>query len=111
MSDDIEQATTTPDAAGDEDLVSALRLALVSGIGPRMTLALLGHFGSAAAVLAAAPSDLRAVEGIGAKLSQAIARAPSREDAEREIERVPAIRCRRADAAFGRIPAPAARNS
>ena len=57
VSDDSERATTTaPDPAGDEDLVSALRLALVSGIGPRMTVALLGHFGSAAAVLAAAPA-------------------------------------------------------
>ena len=110
MSDDIERQRRPLRAAGDEDLVSALRLALVSGIGPRMTVALLSHFGSAAAVLAAAPSDLRAVQGIGSKLSQAIARAPSREDAEREIS-LPAIRRRRADTAFGRISCACSRNS
>ncbi|HVU88372.1 MAG TPA: DNA-processing protein DprA [Pirellulales bacterium] len=85
-----ESEPSTARVADEDDLVAALRLAMVPGIGPRMTVALLQHFGSAAAVLAAAPSDLRTVQGIGTKLSQAIARAPASEDAEREIER-----CRR----------------
>ena len=42
-----------------EDLSAALRLVLVSGVGPRTRRVLLEHFGSAAAVLAAAPSQLR----------------------------------------------------
>lgn len=49
-------------------------------------MALLARFGSAAAVLAAAPSDLREVPGVGTKVSQAIARAPARDAVEREIE-------------------------
>lgn len=60
---------------------------MVPGIGPRMTVALLARFGTAAAVFSAAPSELREVQGIGMKLSQAIARAPSRQDAADEIER------------------------
>lgn len=89
MSHDVDHDSEQPvePVAGDEDLISALRLAMVPGIGPRMTVALLERFGSAAAVLAAAPSDLREVQGIGTKLSGAIARAPAREDIEREIER------------------------
>jgi len=73
--------------AHGDDVRAALRLALVPGIGPRMTMALLEHFGTAAAVLAAAPSALREVQGIGGKLSQAIAQAPSDDDAAAEIER------------------------
>lgn len=54
------------------DLESALRLALVPGIGPRLRKLLMERFGSAAAALAAAPSDLREVQGIGPKLAKAI---------------------------------------
>ena len=55
------------------DGVSAeLLLALTPGIGPRLRKSLLAHFGSAEAVVSAAPSDLRAVAGIGQKLSRNI---------------------------------------
>jgi len=68
----------TPPTNSDEanaDLQSALRLAMTPGIGPRLTVALLERFGDAAGVLAAAPSELRGVPGVGPKLSQAIGQA------------------------------------
>jgi DNA processing protein len=68
--------------AVDPALDAALRLALVAGIGPRLRKALLERFGTAAAVLAAAPSDLRLVTGIGARLTGEIARADRLEVAE-----------------------------
>lgn len=64
----------------DAELADTVRLALVDGVGPRLRKNLLEHFGSAAAVLKAAPSELREVPGIGAKLTQRIAAA------EREID-------------------------
>ncbi len=54
--------------SADQDLVDMLRLSLISGVGPRTRMALLERFGSPAAVLAAAPSELRAVKGIGPKM-------------------------------------------
>src|SRR5262245_24700637 len=69
-----------------EYLVPALRLSLVSGVGPRLRKALLEHFETPQAVLAAAPSELRRVPGIGAKLSQVIARANESINVEEELE-------------------------
>jgi DNA processing protein len=70
----------------DSALVDAVRLSLVSGVGPIMRKALLDHFGTPAAVLAAPMSALREVQGIGPKLAQSIASACTEVDAEREIE-------------------------
>jgi DNA processing protein len=84
---DVTRGAGRDQSSQDEDLIGALRLAMVSGIGPRLTVALVERFGTATAVLSAAPSELREVQGIGSKLSTAIARAPSRQDAEEEIER------------------------
>jgi DNA processing protein len=67
------------------ELTSAVRLALVSGVGPRLWQALLTRFGTPQAVLAAPPSALRDVPGIGPKLSQKIAAATDEIDAEAEI--------------------------
>jgi len=69
----------------DEQLIAALRLALVSGVGPRTRRALLEKFGSAEAVLEAAPSDLRSVQGVGPKLTERIVAARREVDAEAEI--------------------------
>jgi len=60
--------------SGTESLQATLRLALIPGVGPRTRRALLDRFGSADAVLQAAPSQLREVAGIGPKLTQAILR-------------------------------------
>ncbi|HEY2841695.1 MAG TPA: DNA-processing protein DprA [Pirellulales bacterium] len=84
-SDDDEPASGNFAPDESEDLVSALRLAMTPGIGPRLTVALLERFGNAAGVLAAAPSELRAVQGVGPKLSQAIGQATAAE-VEEQIE-------------------------
>jgi DNA processing protein len=68
------------------DAVSAeLLLSLISGVGPRTRKALVEHFGSAQAVLAAAVSDLREVPGVGPKLSRAIVAARNEIDAQAEL--------------------------
>ncbi|MGE0606359.1 MAG: DNA-processing protein DprA [Pirellulales bacterium] len=54
------------------DLDSALRLALIPGVGPRLRQLLLQRFETPLGVLAAAPSELRGVQGIGPKLANAI---------------------------------------
>ena len=71
---------------GDE-LADALRLALISGVGPRLRKALLEEFGTAGGVLSAAPSDLRRVQGIGPELTRRIAVAKDEIDVREEIER------------------------
>ena len=71
--------------AADQELADAVRLSLVSGVGPRTRQKLLARFGSPAAVLAAAPSELRATEGVGPKLSERITAAGREIDAEAEI--------------------------
>ena len=68
-----------------DDLVDTLRLCLISGVGPRIRKALLERFGSARAALAAAPSELRAVQGVGPKLTHQIAGADHEIDVEAEI--------------------------
>jgi DNA processing protein len=65
----------TPPEPVTNPYAAELILALTPGIGPRLRKSLLTHFGSAEAVLAAAPSDLRAAPGIGPKLSRSLAAA------------------------------------
>ncbi len=73
--------------AVDPALENALRLALIPGIGPRYRKALLEHFGSAGEVLAAAPSRLREVPGIGAKLAHSIFNSHAEIDVASELRR------------------------
>lgn len=82
MNDPI--AATPPIA--DDCLAAALRLTLVPGVGPRTRRLLLENFGSAEAVLSAAPSDLRQVPGIGPKISRAIALARDEIDVDAELD-------------------------
>ena len=70
-----------------EELIHTLRLSLISGVGPRTRRALLDRFGSSQAVLNAAPSQLRDVEGVGPKLVEKIVAASQQSDAEDEIAR------------------------
>ena len=65
-----------------DELVDTLRLAFVSGVGPRTRRALLERFGTPRAVLAA----LREVDGVGPTLSRRIADAAREIDVEGEIE-------------------------
>lgn len=75
-----------------DQAASELLLVMVPGVGPRVRKSLVEHFGSAAAVLAAAISDLRGVPGVGTKISQAIAAARREIDVVAELED-----CRRND--------------
>ncbi|MCL4193881.1 MAG: DNA-processing protein DprA [Thermoguttaceae bacterium] len=75
-----------PAGAAASELVDILRLSMVAGVGPKMRHTLLERFGNPAAVLAAAPSELRSVAGVGPKLMERITAAPREIDAEGEIE-------------------------
>jgi len=68
------------------DIVAALRLNLVSGIGPRVYGELIKAFGSPAEVLAAAPDKLRSISGVGSKLVRAIADAAETINVDEQIE-------------------------
>ncbi|HTU24580.1 MAG TPA: DNA-processing protein DprA [Pirellulales bacterium] len=100
------RAATATGSAADGALLDALQLALVPGVGPRLHRALRDYFGSATAVLDAAPSELRGVEGIGPKLTERIAAARREINAEAVLAdcRGHAIELlSRADAAYPRM--------
>ncbi len=78
----MSEADAASEAPVDEALAATLRLALVSGVGPRTRRALLERFGSSEAVLAASPGTLREVHGVGPKLVGKIVAARSEVDAE-----------------------------
>ncbi|HEX3868904.1 MAG TPA: DNA-processing protein DprA [Pirellulales bacterium] len=69
-----------------DQLADAVLLSLVPGVGPRTRKALLARFGTCTNILAAPPSALRDVAGVGPKLSQAIARAREDFDVVAELE-------------------------
>lgn len=77
--------TPAPEANETDTLEDALRLILVSGVGPRTRKALLERFGSARAVLTAGRAALCEVPGVGPKLAGKILEADSI-DAAGEIE-------------------------
>lgn len=70
-----------PDAVRDH-----LALALVPGLGPKLTAALLARFGSASAARRATADELRAVPHIGERLAASLA------DALRKVEIEPELR-------------------
>lgn len=71
----------------DPRLLAALRLNLISGIGPRTQQALLARFETPQAVFGASEEALLDVEGIGPKLAAAIVAARHSKSAEREWAR------------------------
>jgi DNA processing protein len=73
-----------PDAL-PADVRDLLALSLVPGIGPRLTAALLSHFGSAAAVRRATAAELQQVPKIGDKLSRDFAAALTAADVDAEL--------------------------
>jgi DNA processing protein len=87
-----DQRVNSPSQPPSDELADALRLALISGVGPRLRKALLEEFGTAGGVLSAAPSDLRRVPGIGSELTRRIAVAKDEIDVQEEIERCAANR-------------------
>lgn len=58
-----------PDSSPD-DLAAHLTLALVPGLGPKLTRAVLARFGTPAAVLAASADDIATVPMVGPKLAR-----------------------------------------
>ncbi len=72
--------------SASETLADAVRLSLVSGVGPRLRKALLEEFGTASAALAAATADLRRVQGIGGELARRIAAAKDEIDVQAEFD-------------------------
>ncbi len=77
----------TGDPHNNQQLLDALRLSLVRGIGPRLQQELLQRFGSPGAVLAAPPDMLRAVPGIGPKVAAALFAARGDDAAENALAR------------------------
>jgi DNA processing protein len=67
-------------------LLDELRLCLVPGVGPRLRQMLLERFGTARDVLAATPSELREVPGVGAKIGRALVAAAAASSAESLVE-------------------------
>ena len=64
-----------------------LTLSHAKGLGPRKIKLLVEHFGSAAAVLAAAQDELLAVEKVGPSLARAVMTAQESDWPEREVAR------------------------
>ncbi len=71
-----------------DDVRDLLTLSLVSGIGPRLTAALLERFGSARAALGASVADLCTVPYITPRLAESLTQALARSDAAAELERM-----------------------
>jgi DNA processing protein len=69
----------------EQELIDLVRLCMIPGVGPQTRKKLLSRFGTPRAVLEAAPSELREIEGVGPKLMEKIRRAPEEIPAEEEI--------------------------
>jgi len=71
-------------APAPADLRDHLKLALVPGLGPKLTRALLDHFGSPAAALASSVAQLEAVPQVGPTLARKFAAGFRQVDVETE---------------------------
>jgi DNA processing protein len=67
------------------DVLDHLALALVPGLGPRLTAALLERFGSAAAARRATAAELREIPHVGAKTADTLAAALQNIDLDAEL--------------------------
>ena len=81
-----ETEPTTADR-DESDVESWVTLAMVPGVGPLLRRDLLEKFGTARAVLGAAPSQLREVPRLGPKIARAICKAEETIDVRSELER------------------------
>ncbi len=68
------------------DVIDHLALALVPGLGPKLTAALLTRFGSAANALRASASELRDIPHIGEALAQGLSQAFRNVNTNSELE-------------------------
>lgn len=92
--------TSTADRNDEAELLATLRLNLTPGCGPLIMRRLLDAFGSAAGVLEARPEHWLGIDGVGPKLSNALAAAGASDQAIRERER-----CREQDIQLLRLGA------
>lgn len=69
-----------------EDVLAEVRLSCVRGVGPLLRGRLVEALGSAGRVLAEHPTALQQVRGVGAKLAEAIASAPSEAETVRMLD-------------------------
>jgi len=70
-----------------EERLAAIRLHLTPGVGPRMYVALVEHFGSARAAAEASPAALAEVPRIGDTSAEKIRDGLSRADAQAELDK------------------------
>lgn len=86
QSNDIEQANgQLASTSLDAELVTAIRLNLVPGIGPRHQRSLLERFGDPESIFSATLQELEGVPGVGPKLARLIHAARDSEHAETEV--------------------------
>jgi DNA processing protein len=69
-----------------EETLALLKLSLCDGVGNGTVHALVEHFGSAREVLEARRDSLRAVDGVGQGLADAVRRGPAQADVDRELD-------------------------
>ena len=67
------------------EILSALRLTMVPGVGPRTQQQLLDRFGSPESVLSASATELQTVSGVGPKLVSAITAARQNDRPKQEV--------------------------
>ncbi|MDA0920695.1 MAG: DNA-processing protein DprA [Planctomycetota bacterium] len=83
---DAEPNTNDEDfSESDAALVTAIRLNLVPGIGPRHQRSLLDYFGDPESIFAASLTELERVSGVGPKLARLIHAARTTDHAESEV--------------------------
>jgi len=70
----------------DDETRDLLALQLTPGLGPRLTSALLAHFGTARRALAASPAELCEIPQIGSKLADKLSRAIGQVNVAAELE-------------------------
>lgn len=80
-------SSSAPVTTHTPELIAAVRLSLVSGIGPRLYAKLLEQFGDATQVLRASPAEIAAVPGVGRNLAREIALAEQNVDVNEELQR------------------------
>jgi DNA processing protein len=98
-----------PDAPDSPDaLREHLALALVPGLGPKLTAALLARFGSPSAARRATAAELLTVPHIGEKLAAQLAAALRAADARGELELLARHGARAVPLGFAEYPAPLA---
>lgn len=72
--------------ASDAELLTAIRLNLVPGVGPRHQRSLLEYFGDPESIFKASLTELEKVSGVGPKLARLIHAARTSDNAETELQ-------------------------